>query len=108
MNRAKQSGLINTPPQRGARRLRNAANRFNGFSDIVKTVETVSRSSTPLATPLKRGVNEKHPLLQRSLPQTNTDEPGAACTAITGFWSAVAERNGDTAFRAQPCQPKRR
>ena len=50
--------LINTPLQRGARRGRSLRNRFNGFSQSVETVETVSVPHRTARTPLKRGVNE--------------------------------------------------
>ena len=51
--------LINTPLQRGDPRPDSTRNRFNGFSPAWKTVETVSDPGQALATPLKRGVNEK-------------------------------------------------
>jgi RND family efflux transporter MFP subunit len=51
--------LIITPLQRGGRRSEEIGNRFNGFSHLDETVETVSRPFGPWITPLKRGVNER-------------------------------------------------
>ena len=53
-----QSGLIHTPLQRGACEPGKVGNRFNGFSHLLQTVESVSVSSPTPNTPLKRGVNE--------------------------------------------------
>src|SRR6266446_2765980 len=41
------------------RTARGTTNRFNGFGGMCETVETVSTSVSGLATPLKRGVNER-------------------------------------------------
>jgi hypothetical protein len=49
--------LINTPLQRGVRKLKARRNRFHGFSQLHETMETVSAPPGPLITPLKRGVN---------------------------------------------------
>ena len=51
--------FVNTPLQRGDRRAREIGNRFNGFDNARKTVETVPQSSGRRHTPLKRGVNER-------------------------------------------------
>jgi hypothetical protein len=51
--------LINTLLQRGVTCWQVLRNRFNGFSRVVKTVETVSGAFRPPNTPLKQGVNEK-------------------------------------------------
>ncbi|MGD0260175.1 MAG: hypothetical protein ABSD29_10170 [Verrucomicrobiota bacterium] len=56
MNQAKQY-LINTPLQRGGNRCAVLVNRFNGFSHLGQTVETVSNAAHP-SSMLKRGVNE--------------------------------------------------
>src|SRR6266545_6875253 len=46
---------INTPLQRGGRTRAGDRNRFNGFSGVVKTVETVSTGWRTEDTSLKRG-----------------------------------------------------
>jgi hypothetical protein len=51
--------LINTPLQRGVPGGGGLWNRFNGFPQGVKTVETVFPPKPSTITPLKRGVNEK-------------------------------------------------
>ena len=51
--------LINTPLQRGEQAPCVMRNRFNGFNEVRKTVETVSDSISTLITPLKQGVNER-------------------------------------------------
>ena len=56
---------------------------------------------------------------QRTAPQSNAQQDRRSairsCAAnpqlsgrTTEIWTAVAERSGDTAFRAWPCFPKRR
>src|SRR6266404_2199936 len=58
-------GLINTPLQRGARAGGEDLNRFSGFRSItdcptmLETAKAVHLTTAPLATPLKRGDNEK-------------------------------------------------
>jgi hypothetical protein len=51
--------LINTPLQRGVLRPNEKGNRFNGFSRVIETVETVSEVPATRYTPLKWGVNER-------------------------------------------------
>ena len=58
MSLTKQPAFINTPLQRCAGGCILRANRFNGFSHWVETVETVEHPGTSANTPLKRGVNE--------------------------------------------------
>jgi hypothetical protein len=53
-----QPHLINTPLQRGDIKPNADRNRFNGFTAVQETVETVQDLSTLQFTPLKRGVNE--------------------------------------------------
>jgi hypothetical protein len=55
---AMTSPLINTPFQRGAKTSNRHGNRFNGFSRVVKTVETVFEGGLAADTPLKQGANE--------------------------------------------------
>jgi len=50
---------INTPLQRSVPGGGGLGNRFNGFPQGVKTVETVFPPKPSTITPLKRGVNEK-------------------------------------------------
>jgi ribose transport system substrate-binding protein len=54
-----QAPLINTPLQRGVAWWRDPRNRFNGFSHLAETVETVPITHRIANTPLKRGVNER-------------------------------------------------
>ena len=51
--------LINTSLQRGSWREGGTKNRFNGFGELGKTVETVSDAVRSFDTLLKQGVNEK-------------------------------------------------
>ena len=44
--------------KRGGWRAVLMRNRFNGFSSVSETVETVSQFTATIFTPLKRGVNE--------------------------------------------------
>jgi hypothetical protein len=50
---------MTTPLERGGQRSVETRNRFNGFSDAWKTVETVSHRTEAFNSPLKRWVNEK-------------------------------------------------
>ena len=54
----KLTQVINTPLQRGVGGRRRVFNRFNGFLQWRKTVETVHPFAASSNTPLKRGVNE--------------------------------------------------
>ena len=54
-----RAALINTPLQRGGHGTGMMRNRFNGFGEVSKTVETVFCSAPTFSTPLKQGVNER-------------------------------------------------
>lgn len=67
--------LINTPLQGGATQGNGTSNRFNGFPESGKTVETVQHSaSAATPTPLKRGVNERGQ--SRLEPPVQSGAPG--------------------------------